>query len=282
MSVTPRLKRLFAADGKCFEVALDHGVHNEPTFLPGMENLQQLVNSVAAAGPDAILLSAGQAPMLQEIPGKQKPSLVVRTDPTNLYGTPTPTHAFCEFLDQAVEHALALDAVSIVVNLLWAPDQPNLYHQCLRNVSQAKTHCARWGMPLMVEPLAMLPDKKRGYLPHPDLSITVALVRQAVELGADVVKADPSEDLTEYHRVIEAASNKPVLPRGGSRISDREILSRTYALLQQGASGIVYGRNIFQHPRPEKMIRACNAVVHERASAADALAILKEGERLRT
>ncbi len=276
MTATSRLNRLFAADGKCFEVALDHGAHNEPSFLSGMENLRQVVNTVAAGGPDAILLSPGQAHLLQDIRGKQKPSLTLRVDPTNLYGTPVPTYVFCQLLDNAVEQALALDAASIVVNLLWSPDQPDLYHQCLSNVSRAKAQCERSGMPLMVEPLAMQPDKRHGYIQHPDLCKIVSLVRQAVELGADVVKADPGEDLREYNRVIEAASGKPVLPRGGSRVSDKEILSRTYALLQQGASGIVYGRNVFQHPHPEKMIRACKALVHEGASAAQAMAILNE------
>lgn len=136
MSVAPRLNRLFGADGKCFEVAMDHGVRNEPSFLPGIENLEQAISTVAAAQQDAILLSMGQAHLLQDLAGKEKPSLVVRADPTNLYNTPTPRHVFCHFIDDAVGQALALDPVSIVVNLLWTPDQPDLYHQCLENVSR--------------------------------------------------------------------------------------------------------------------------------------------------
>jgi DhnA family fructose-bisphosphate aldolase class Ia len=271
------LNRLFAADGKCFEVALDHGAHNEPSYLPGMENLQALVGKVAAAHPDAILLSLGQAHWLQDMAGKAKPSLVVRVDPSNLYNTPTPRHVFCQLIDNAVERAVALDAASIVVNLLWASDQPALYHQCLDNLCRAKVQCERYGMPLMVEPLVMLSDKRHGgYQLDPDLRKTVSLVRQAVELGADVVKADPAENLDQYHRVIEAASPKPVLPRGGARVSDKEILHRTYALIQQGVSGIVYGRNVYQHPHPERMIRACKAIVHEGASVAQAMAMLKQ------
>lgn len=276
MSVTPRLNRLFAADGKCFEVALDHGAHNKPSYLPGIENLQAVVHKVVAAQPDALLLSMGQAHWLQDIPGKAKPSLVVRVDPSNLYNTPTPRHVFCQLIDNAVERAVALDAASIVVNLLWASDQPALYHQCLDNLCRAKVQCERFGMPLMVEPLVMLPDKRRGgYKLDPDLSKTVSLVRQAVELGADVVKADPAENLDQYHRVVEAASPKPVLPRGGARVPDKEILDRTFALIQEGVSGIVYGRNVYQHSHPERMIRACKAIVHEGATVAQAMAMLK-------
>lgn len=277
MSVLPRLNRLFGKDGKCFEVAMDHGVHNEPSFLSGIENLKLGVSTVAAAQPDAILLSMGQAHLLQGLAGKDKPSLVMRADPTNLYGTPTPGHVFCHLIDDVVGQALALDAVSIVVNLLWAPDQPELYRQSLENVSRVKPQCERYGMPLMVEPLVMMPNKRGGgYKPDPDIRKTVSLVRQAVELGADVVKADPSENPQEYYKVIETASPKPVLPRGGSRVSDKEILSRTFALMQQGASGIVYGRNIYQHPHVDGIIRACKAIVHEGASLSQATSILNE------
>jgi fructose-bisphosphate aldolase, class I len=275
MSVTPRLNRLFAEDGKCFEVAVDHGVHNEFGFLSGIENMKEVVNRLVTAAPDAILLSVGQAAFLQQIPGKHKPSLTLRADPTNLYGSPTPSHVFCQLLENPVEQALALDAASIVVNLLWAPDQPELYHQCLKNVCQLKPVCERNGIPLMVEPLAMLRDpQKGGYHPDADISRNVALVRQAVELGADIVKAESFEKLDEYYKIIEAASGRPVLPRGGSRIPDREILRRTYVLIQQGASGIVYGRNVFQHPHPVRIAAACKAIVHAGAGVEEALRIL--------
>ena len=277
MSVVPRLNRLFGSDGKCFEVAMDHGVHNEPSFLPGIEDMKRAVEAVAVAKPDAILLSPGQANLLQSLVGKEKPSLVVRVDPTNLYNTPTPKHVFCHLVDDAIEQALALDAVSIVVNLLWAPDQPDLYHQCLRNVSRMKPQCERYGMPLMVEPLVMMPNEKGGgYKPDPDIPKTVALVRQAVELGADVVKAESFENLVGYSKVIQTASPKPVLPRGGSRVSDKELLSRTHVLMSQGASGTVYGRNVYQHPHVEKIIRACMGIVHEGVSVSQAMSILEE------
>ena len=104
----------------------------------------------------------------------------------------------------------------------------------------------------------------------------MALARQSVELGADIVKADIAENLHEYHLVVEAASPRPLLPRGGARVSDQEILTRTYTLIQQGASGIVYGRNIYQHPHPARMVRACQALIHEGATVAQAMAILEE------
>ena len=87
-------------------------------------------------------------------------------------------------------------------------------------------------------------------------------MRQAVELGADVIKADPTDDPEDYPRVIEAAGSRPVLVRGGGRVSDDEILGRTETVIRQGAAGIVYGRNVVQHDDPGAMTRALMAIVH--------------------
>jgi DhnA family fructose-bisphosphate aldolase class Ia len=93
-----------------------------------------------------------------------------------------------------------------------------------------------------------------------------------VELGADVLKADPTDDVSRYHKVIEAASGIPVLVRGGGKVGDREILERTAGLLAQGAHGIVYGRNIIQHANPAGIVRALMAMVHDGATVDGALA----------
>src|SRR6185436_8146669 len=65
MSIAPRLNRLFAPDGNCFDVAVDHGFFGERTFLNSIENMQQVVETLVDANPDAIQLSIGQAPILQ-------------------------------------------------------------------------------------------------------------------------------------------------------------------------------------------------------------------------
>lgn len=276
MSVQARMNRLFGADGKCFDVAIDHGFFNEVSFLSGIENMKQAIETIVVADPDAIQLSPGQAKLLQSIPGKKKPSLVLRTDIANVYGKALPSHLFSQLISNPVEQALALDAACVVVNLLLLPNQPELYHQCVRNVTELKPICERYGMPLMVEPLVMQSNETHGgYMVDGDLSKILPLVRQGVELGADIIKADPCDHIEEYYKVIEAASSKPVLPRGGGRASDEEILSRTYTLIQQGASGIVYGRNVIQHPYPDRMTRAFMAIVHDGANVQEALSILK-------
>jgi len=63
--------------------------------------------------------------------------------------------------------------------------------------------------------------------------------------------------------------------RGGGKAPDKEILERTEKLIQQGAAGIVYGRNIIQHGDPAGMTRALMAIVHEGASAKQAMKFVK-------
>lgn len=278
MSAKPRLNRMFSAQGKCFDVAIDHGFFNEFSFLSGIENMKSAIETVVQAGPDCIQLSSGQARLLQDIPGKQKPGLVLRTDAANIYGDTLPRHLFSELIDRAIEQAVRLDAVAVCVNLLLLPDQPELHRQCVRNIMLLRSECDKYGMPLMVEPLVMLPNEvKGGYMTDGDLRKIMALVRQGVELGADVIKADPTDDVDDYDRVIEVASGIPVLVRGGGRASDEEIMHRTEKLMRKGASGIVYGRNVIQHDNPAGMTSALMAIVHEGASAEQALAILRGG-----
>ena len=121
MSVTPRLNRLFSPDGKCFDVAIDHGFFNELSFLGGIENMQPAVLTIIRAAPDAIQLSPGQAPLLQSIPGKHEPALELRTDIANVYPKELPRHLFSKVIGQAVEQALRLDAACVVINLLLLP-----------------------------------------------------------------------------------------------------------------------------------------------------------------
>src|SRR5690349_15118719 len=124
MSITPRLNRMFAPDGKCFDVAVDHGFFGELSFLPGIENMSQVVKILVDANPDAIQMSIGQAPLLQNIPGKTKPALVLRTDIANVYGSELPRTIFSRVIHEPLEQAVRLDASCVVANLFNLPNQP--------------------------------------------------------------------------------------------------------------------------------------------------------------
>jgi DhnA family fructose-bisphosphate aldolase class Ia len=255
-----RMNRLFAADGRCFDVAIDHGFFGEGSFLAGIEDVEAAIATLVDAAPDAIQLSPGQAPLLQRLPGR-KPALVLRTDVANVYGPEPARHLYSELVAGAVEQALRLDAACVVVNLLLLPGEPELLHQCVRNVAALRAACDPVEMPLMVEPLVFKPGE-RGYGSDGDPEKIVPLVRQAVELGADVIKADPTDGLCDYAAVIATARPRPLLVRGGGRAPEEEILRRTAEVIRLGAAGIVYGRNVIQHPDPAGITRRLMEIVH--------------------
>lgn len=272
-----RLNRLFnSKSGNCFDVAIDHGFFNEYPFLQGIESIRQAVDVLVDAAPDAIQLTVGQAHYLQSIPGREKPSLVLRTDVANVYGKQLPRTLFSRMIGNPVEQAIRLDATCVVVNLFSIPDEPEVTDRCIRNILKIKPETERYGIPLMVEPLVFRPNSEAGgYMVNGDPEKIIPLVRQGVELGADIIKADPTDDVNEYHRVVEIAGDIPVLVRGGGKATDEQILERTYGLMQQGVKGIVYGRNVIQHVNPSGMTRALMAIVHEGAKPAEVIGLLK-------
>jgi DhnA family fructose-bisphosphate aldolase class Ia len=54
MKISPkvRMNRLFR-NGGCLDVAVDHGVCNEPSFLNGLEDMPRVIDMLVGARPDA-------------------------------------------------------------------------------------------------------------------------------------------------------------------------------------------------------------------------------------
>jgi class I fructose-bisphosphate aldolase len=271
-----RLNRLFdPRSGRALDVAVDHGFFGESSFLAGIENMGEVVATLVEAGPDAIQLTLGQARYLQSIPGKHKPALVLRVDVANVYGNPLDDYLFNAAVPNAVQEAVRLDAVAICANLLHLPGRPEIREACIRSIMQLRATATEVGMPLMIEPLVMADNSSGGYMVDGDTAKVVSLVRQAKELGADLIKADPTNDISEYGRVIEVAGDTPLLVRGGGRVDDRTLLQRTADVLEAGASGIVYGRNVVQHANPRGITRALMAVLHSGSSVDEALELIE-------
>ncbi|MBK8084905.1 MAG: aldolase [Devosia sp.] len=273
-----RLNRLFGR-GRCLDVAIDHGVCNEPGFLAGLEDMPGVVAALVDAAPDAIQMNFGQADLLQAVPGRHKPALVMRIDMGNPYNRQR-HRAMWAILQNEAEPligALQMDAACVVVNLFMLPDEPDLFRQCIGNIARVRADCDRYGMPLMIEPLVMLPSSERGgYMVDGDAEKIVTLTRLAREMGADIVKADPTSNPEDFHRVVEAA-RCPVLVRGGGKEDLRAVFDKSAALMGQGAMGLVYGRNIYQHANPGAVVRGLMALIHDGASGAEAWTIYEKG-----
>jgi DhnA family fructose-bisphosphate aldolase class Ia len=272
------MNRLFR-NGRCLDVAIDHGVCNEPTFMPGLEDIGGVVDQLIAAEPDAIQMNYGQADLLQARPERDKPALVMRLDMGNPYNDRRHRVMWAELQnrDEPIIGALEMDAACVVVNLFMLPDEPDLFRQCVANIASTRAACSKYGMPLMIEPLVMLPNEVRGgYQVDGDAEKIVPLVRLAAEMGADIIKADPTADPADFHRVIEAA-RVPVLVRGGGKENLRAVFGKSAALLAQGAQGLVYGRNIYQHENPKRVVAALMAMIHRGVSGDEAWEIYRSG-----
>ena len=280
MKISPkaRMKRLFT-NGGCLDVAIDHGVCNEPSFMVGLEDMPRVVDALIKAKHDAIQMAYGQADLLQSKPEKDKPALVMRLDMGNPYNASRHRvmWSMLQNADEPIIGALEMDAACVVVNLFMLPDEPELFRQCVENISRVRAACHRYGMPLMIEPLVMLPNQVRGgYQVDGDAEKIVTLVRLAAEMGADIIKADPTSNPEDFHRVVEAA-RVPVLVRGGGKEDLRTVLRKSAALLAQGAKGMVYGRNIYQHENPGAVVRALMAMIHDGADGDAAWDVYNRG-----
>lgn len=272
-----RMNRLFGG-GRCLDVAIDHGVCNEPSFLSGLEDMAGVVGQLVKAGPDAIQMNYGQSDLLQSVPGKDKPALVMRIDMGNPYNKIRHRAMWAVLQNEAepLAGAIEMDAACVVVNLFMLPDEPDLFRQCVQNIARVRADCDKYGLPLMIEPLAMLPvDTHGGYMVDGDAEKIVTLTRLAREMGADIVKADPTTDPNDFHRVVEAA-RCPVLVRGGGKEDLRAVFDKSAALMAQGALGMVYGRNIYQHANPSAVVRGLMAIIHDDADGATAWDLYKQ------
>ncbi len=278
VSTKARMNRMFT-NGGCLDVAIDHGVCNEPSFMVGLEDMAGVMDTLIGAKPDAIQCAYGQADLLQSRPEKDKPALVMRIDMGNPYNDQRHRvmWSMLQNADEPIIGALEMDAAAVVVNLFMLPDEPELFRQCVENISKVRAACHKYGMPLMIEPLVMLPNNVRGgYQVDGDAEKIVTLVRLASEMGADIIKADPTENAQDFHRVIEAA-RVPVLVRGGGKEDLKNVLMKSAALMAQGAQGMVYGRNIYQHDNPNAVVAALMAMIHNKASGEEAWDIYNRG-----
>jgi class I fructose-bisphosphate aldolase len=255
LSTKARMNRLFT-NGGCLDVAVDHGVCNEPGFLVGLEDMEGVVDTLVRAKPDAIQMTYGQADLLQSRPEKDKPALVMRIDMGNPYNGQRHRVMWSVLQNsgEPIGGALEMDAACVVVNLFMLPDEPELFRQCVGNISKVRADCHVDG----------------------DAEKIVTLVRLASEMGADIIKADPTDDPEEFHRVVQAA-RVPVLVRGGGKEDLRAVLRKSAALMKQGAKGMVYGRNIYQHANPKAVVNALMAIIHQGADGDEAWDVYSRG-----
>jgi class I fructose-bisphosphate aldolase len=136
---------------------------------------------------------------------------------------------------------------------------------------EVRSEAERYGMPVVVwsYPRGDAIEGKGG---RDSLYAIDYAARVASELGADVVKVnvptrDPQSDKmspkpyneldideSEATRmVVRSAGNSLVLFSGGSKVSDEALIAKARVAMESGATGLIFGRNVWQRPYAEAM-----------------------------
>jgi class I fructose-bisphosphate aldolase len=100
--------------------------------------------------------------------------------------------------------------------------------------------------------------------------------RVAAELGADIVKVVYTGSVDSFTEVVNGCPVPVVIAGGPKMDSDEDIFKMVESALQAGAAGISIGRNAFQHENPTKMVQVLSKMVHQGASVAEAVKMLKD------
>ncbi len=267
-----RLRRLLRK-GRALVVPLDHGLVAGP--LKGIEDPIGLIKLIAQSDADAVLLTPG---VLEQVAGELgQLAVVLRIDGCTSVQGSGPMRQFA-----SVAHAAALGADAVIVNATVGGGQEAAE---LRKLGRVAEEARRWGMPVIAEMLSarMLANHldftgRGGAALPPDVAGDISLAaRIGAEMGADIIKTRyPGEEAS--FREIVAATGRPVMIAGGP-MRDSSLRS-LYQLVDQslsaGAEGVIFGRNVWQHARPDAVLAGLAAMVHDAATVEQALAVADE------
>lgn len=236
-----RLHHIFGRDGRAVVVAMD-GARNGPT--KGLENAREAVAKVVAGGVDAILTTFGMGRAAADVLGGT--GLILALDGEG------------SISDLGVEQAIRFGADAIELKVFPGNAQDTKLAELRRLAARAQ----EWSLPLLGEPI---PVSFQETSAHTVENVGKA-ARIAAEYGADFVKVHYVGPIAAYRRVVESCY-VPILVLGGPAKDDpRDALQMASDALEAGARGVVFGRNIVTHPRPDRMAAALGEIVHGGAS----------------
>ena len=239
-----RYHRIFQEDGKALVLAMDHGAGMGP--VPGLAQPAATIQKAISGGVDAVLTTYGIAIRFPTL--FRKTGLILRMD-----GGFTILSGGFESMDMVIEPSAALHLGADAVCCMGFVGG-NAESRSLKYLHKLVQDCAPKGLPVMAEMLVMDPKGATTEL-------LALAARTGVEAGADFIKTTFTGSAETFRPVVEG-SFQPILVLGGSKINDLDLLNNVHQAMQAGAAGAVIGRNIWQHPEPEKIARALHLVVH--------------------
>jgi fructose-bisphosphate aldolase, class I len=263
-----RLGRLFNREsGRLLAITLDHAIARG--VLPGLVNVESAVASVAAGRPDAITLQKGIASrVFSPDYAANGISLIVKAT------SYSPFHPTLDTPTATVEEAVCLGADAISVGMLVgeADQAPQLTH-----LASVAREAEALGLPLAAH---IYPRGEGLQGERKSLANVQYAVRAGAEVGVDIVKTEYTGSAESFAEVVRAAYPAKVVLAGGSpggELSD--YLRMTADALAAGAAGFTYGRFVWQHPQPDRVVEALRLIVHRDKSVDDALQHIVTGSQ---
>ena len=239
-----RLRRILPSNRRSLVIAFDHPVVHGP--IPGTDNPTAQIARFIEGNADAILLNLGSFRYLAEAARSDfpLPGLIARLDWTTALGTPAinPAAELHSCLVGHPEDAVRAGADAVITFLILGSGDGRFEKAEIERVGNVARQCEQLGIPLIVESLARGKNARKPGDPE----WLKLHSRVAAELGADVIKTEYSGDPGTMRTVIEACPI-PILVLGGTRTgSDDDIVWVTQEIVESGAAGVFFGRNVFQ------------------------------------
>ena len=253
-----RLRRILR-NGRALVVAMDHG--NAAGAVRGLEHPAEVVKLLAPAGADGILVTPGILEQVCEHVGDL--AILLRIDGCVSPLVPGPMKLFVD-----VEQATAMGVDAVVMNAtVGAPFEAEELEKVGTVASEGRCR----GMPVVAEILSQrmmanhmdMSGKGQEVLPANIAEDITLACRIGAELGADLIKSRYSGDVEEFRYSVDACG-VPVLVAGGPRRAGglAGTLQTVTEILEAGASGVIFGRQIWQHDDPVEAVLAVSALIH--------------------
>ena len=253
-----RLSRVLGGAGhRSLIVAFDHAL--ALGAIPGTEDPPGQIRRFAEADVDAILLNLGLIRQLASTETECKlPALLARIDWSTIWSVlSNGAKELRSTLVARPEEALRHGADAVVTYLVVGTGDADFESKEIARNAEVARECERVGIPLIVESLARGPAVAN----YSDPKWLNLHTRIAAELGADAVKTDYSGDPSTMRRVVDGCP-VPILVLGGSRRpSDEDALDVVRGATLAGATGVFFGRNVFQSPDMRSFLRQARAVL---------------------
>ena len=253
-----RLDRLFRhSDGRTVILPIDEGLISGPNGQ--LSDLSTLFGAIGSSPPDGILLFAGVLTRHWSALGAV--AAIVNVTASTKRATHT-RKVLCTGVEAAV--AAGADLVAVHVNVTSRHEG-----DMLKTLSTVVRKAEALGVPV----LAIMYPRREGddcnyqnvKETKPDCysQLVSHSARIGMELGADVIKTQYTGSPDTFERVVEATRPVPVVIAGGPLCSELDALSAARGAIAAGASGVSFGRNVFERNDPAHMLQLLHLAVHE-------------------